>query len=620
MIEPRLFLCSGAKPRGREGAGRKVVPLTAFGSDSNVTIKITDVARIFMGAVPPRVRDLLEIASYVFTADAGTRRGTAWEDEATESWGRDFRFVIAVRDVPFWQQPETIASLKQTLGFLSDDTYGFRFVPLREAPEDQQFLELGNDSWPFSAVDDVVMFSGGLDSLAGAVATAAKSNDPLVLVSHRPVGQISARQQNLFAELRRTFVSTPMLHVPIWINKANQYGHEPTQRTRSFLFACIGVCVGAMTNAKRVLFFENGVVSLNLPVADEVVRARASRTTNPKSLRLLTDFASLVMDRRIEVINPFISKTKTDVVATIVDHGAGHLIGHSVSCAHTMFMPKTSQHCGTCSQCIDRRIAMIASGHEALDPSLDYVSDVLTGVRSRGPEQTMAIHYARHATELRSMSATQFVSRFNLELTRAVKGLPDASKAMGDLYDLHQRHATAVHKVLSEQVEVNSSLIAEGKLEPTSMLALIANRQHRAVLWTTYADRVGELLVQGLPAACRTHAPKDEPHLQEMAEGILASFDPELEREFPFMRWSSSATKPDFSKEPLSLWIELKYVRKKGDIRVITEDIAADITKYGDGGVRVLFVIYDPKRLIANDTIFSKPIVARPSMRVRFIR
>lgn len=620
MIEPRLFLCSGAKLRGREGAGRKLVPLTAFGTDANVTIRITDVARIFMGTVPSRVRDVLEIASYVFTADAGTRRGSAWEDNATESWSRDFRFVIAVRDVAFWQQPDTVESLRRILMFLSNDQYSFRFVPLRHEQADQEFLQLGDQAWPFIAVDDIIMFSGGLDSLAGAVETAAMSGAPMVLVSHRPVGQISARQQRLFAELQGSFVGTPMLHVPIWINKANQHGHEPTQRTRSFLFACIGMCVGAMTQAKRILFFENGVVSLNLPVADEVVRARASRTTHPHSLRLLTDFAGRVMGRHMEVVNPYINETKSDVVSTIVRHGAGHLIGLSVSCAHTMFMPKNSQHCGTCSQCIDRRIAIMASGNESLDSSVDYVSDVLTGPRQAGPEQTMAIHFARHSTELRAMSSAQFVSRFNLDLTRAVRGLPDASKAMGALYDLHQRHGSAVHSVLSEQLQANAHLIAEGRLEPTSMLALIANRKHRTVMWASYSDRVGDLLAQGVPAMCRTHQPKDEPHLQELAEGILKSFDPELEREFPFMRWSSSATKPDFSKEPLSLWIELKYVRKKADVRVITEDIAADITKYGDGGMRVLFVVYDPKHVIPNDTIFAGPIVARSSLRVRFVR
>ena len=48
------------------------------------------------------------------------------------------------------------------------------------------------------------MFSGGLDSLAGAVDTAVGGAN-LVLVSHRPVSTLDSRQKKLFAELQRRF-------------------------------------------------------------------------------------------------------------------------------------------------------------------------------------------------------------------------------------------------------------------------------------------------------------------------------------------------------------------------------------------------------------------------------
>jgi hypothetical protein len=619
MIEPRLFLCSGATQRGGEAKGRKVITLAASGKNPNVTIRVGDLARIFMGSVSPRMLDLMEIAAYVYTADSGTSRGTGWIDDATEQWSRDLRFVIPVRDLSFWQRADVQDSLSRTLRFLSNDSYSLRFTALKATSIEQQYLDFGNTDWAFNDIPDILMFSGGLDSLAGAVETANVKSAPLVLVSHRSVGQISARQQKLYRELQAGFKKVPMLHVPVWINKENKHGHEPTQRTRSFLFTAIGLCVGSLTSAKRVLFFENGVVSLNLPVADEVLRARASRTTHPLSLTLLTEFASLVMDRQLLVVNPYVTKTKAEIVATIESCGVGPLIGQSVSCAHTMFMTKGQHHCGTCSQCIDRRIAIIAAGCAEHEDITDYVSDVFTGSRKSGVEQAMAIHYARHATELRGMSAPDFNARFNLDLTRAVRRESDPSKMIGEFYALHQRHAAGVHSVLSAQIAASASLLAEGKIEPTSMLGLIARSRHKEELWTSYAEKLTQLLQDGVPAACRTHKPKNEPHLQEMAEGILKGHDPDLEREFPFMRWSSSATKPDFSKQSLSLWVELKYVRKKTDIRTITEDIAADITKYGDSGVRVLFVVYDPGGLIPSRPMFAKQIVTRANMRVSFI-
>jgi hypothetical protein len=53
-------------------------------------------------------------------------------------------------------------------------------------------------------------------------------------------------------------------------------------------------------------------------------------------------------------------------------------------------------------------------------------------------------------------------------------------------------------------------------------------------------------------------------------------------------------TKPDWSDESAAVWIELKYIRRSSDVRKATEEIAADITKYGDNERRTLFAIYDP--------------------------
>jgi hypothetical protein len=86
------------------------------------------------------------------------------------------------------------------------------------------------------------------------------------------------------------------------------------------------------------------------------------------------------------------------------------------------------------------------------------------------------------------------------------------------------------------------------------------------------------------------------------------------------MRWGAVATKPDWSAEDLRLWVELKYVRKKSDIRQISEDIAADITKYGDNRRRVLFVVYDPEHLITDEKAFAAPVIGREGMFLRIIR
>ena len=230
------------------------------------------------------------------------------------------------------------------------------------------------------------MFSGGLDSLAGALESAQRG-ERLVLVSHRPVATLDKRQRTLFCELKK-MITAPVIRVPVKVNKDQRLGREHTQRTRSLLFTALGAAIASSVKAKGIRFFENGIVSLNFGMAEEVLRARASRTTHPVSLHLLSQLCTLIFEQDFAIDNPYLFMTKTDVVQTAARCGGESLIGYTRSCAHTMFGSKTQTHCGTCSQCIDRRIAILAAGLEGSDPSYDYVSDVFTGSRTDGAERT----------------------------------------------------------------------------------------------------------------------------------------------------------------------------------------------------------------------------------------
>jgi len=623
MIEPRLFACSGMKlPTGDPLlAGRKLIELDSVGHEANVNIRFENVAKVFNKHLSNRLVDLLEIAAYVFSADCATSRGTEWtDDHATEAWSRDFAFAIPVRDFEFWDSPEIKSLITEILNFLSNDKYSFAFTTLqRDRQAQQQYLEFGDfEDWPFYEPDRVLMFSGGLDSLAGSIET-ARDGGKLVLVSHRPVSTLDSRQRQLFHELRKEFPNQ-LVHIPVWINKETALGREPTQRTRSFLYSALGTVVAESIQARGVRFFENGIVSLNFPVADEALRARASRTTHPAALHLLGQLYSKVTGREFAVDNPYLLKTKADVVAVLSAHNVTHLIGYTCSCAHSMFKSRTQWHCGTCSQCIDRRFAMAAAGLFACDSVTDYVSDVFVGPRKEGQEKNMAVDYVRHATELHCRSDAELAAIFNTELCRAVRYESKRSETAEKIVAMHKRHGEAVARVLQEQIAAHASNIVEGTIDETALLALVVGRKHLEPIWKRFCDRLIHILQKGVPVACSTHKPQDEPHLQEICDGILKSNGHDLAREFPFMRWSSSLTKPDWYVEPLGVLVEAKYVRKKSDLRQISESIAADITKYGDNNFKVLFLVYDPQHLINDESQFSAPIRARDTMIAGFVR
>ena len=476
MMKPRLVLCSGAQAPsdGPLRDGRRVIELDTLRASSNTHLLIHNVTRAFARQLPGRFVDLLEIATYVFTADCEASRELAWvEDKSTEPWSRDFRFVMPVRDLAFWQRSDVQTSLVKALEHLSSDRFGFDFVPLRHDRKMDSYLRIGDeDLIPFKGAERVIMFSGGLDSLAGAAETAHRG-EPLVLVSHTPVSSMKGRQSKLFRMLKDAY-DVPMMHIPVWVNKRG-HDRESTQRTRSFLFSALGATVARFLGIGGVRFFENGVISLNLPLADEALRSRASRTTNPWSMYLLQEFHRLVADRNDFIIdNPYIFNTKTEVVSSIVESGAAELIGHSCSCSHTMFQSRTQRHCGRCGQCIDRRIAVLATKQEENDPDTDYESCVFTGerpVKSEAPyDHNIAVNYVRFARDMRGMSENGVAGFYNQELTRAARCSVNRGEAARQFIAMHKRHAETVRAVLADQIALHSCELTDHSISRTSLL------------------------------------------------------------------------------------------------------------------------------------------------------
>jgi hypothetical protein len=414
----------------------------------------------------------------VFTADCSTTRGKWTDENSEEPWGRDLAFVIGVREPEFWANPKVNGLIREVLRFLTDDSYSFDFVPLATDREDQTpYFEFHDQmDWAFHQPDRVLMFSGGLDSLAGIVETAA-SGEKTVLVSHRPVSTLYARQKKLFGELQNKFPGK-LMHIPVWVNKEEGFNREPTQRTRSFLFCALGTLVAQSIEARGIRFYENGVLSVNLPMAEEVLRARASRTTHPVTLHLLSKLAEAVIEREIPIDNPFLFKTKTEVVQTLTTHDATDLIAQTVSCSHLMFQSGAKRHCGTCSQCIDRRFAVAGANLLSQDPQSDYVSDVFVGPRSKQLERSIAIDYTRHGIELDRRSEMEIAGIFNAELSRSVRYETKARESAEKLIAMYKRHGTILRQVLEEQVRVNAAKLIDRKLEGTSLLALVIGQNY----------------------------------------------------------------------------------------------------------------------------------------------
>ena len=255
---------------------------------------------------------------------------------------------------------------------------------------------------------------------------------------------------------------------------------EYTQRARSFLYAALAATVASVLGHDRIRFFENGVTSLNLPIAPQLVGGRASRTTHPQSLHGFARLFSELLGQPFGVENPFIWKTKTDTVRLIKEQGCGALIARSVSCSKTMEATRLYTHCGRCSQCIDRRFATLAADlTDQEDPPEMYKVDLLTGERTFGENRTMAESFLRRAGQLRSISEMDFFVEYP-EAPRVLRHVGLASDEAGRrIWELHRRHGEEVFAALAEGHRRHSLEFQEGRLPDSCILVVAVPQRYR---------------------------------------------------------------------------------------------------------------------------------------------
>jgi len=443
-----LILCGGTKPDAKARAWRKAAKVVLDDplEGKQVRLKVTDITGRLTSDLPDAIADVLELATYVYCADQAAGRGGKSEFEYGSKWRRRFRFEVPVRQPELWTAVS--ADLARTLGFLSDDDYEFRFVKHPRPPAFSEYLPKVSAKDAGYEMDSVVMFSGGLDSLAGAVQEVLGCGHRVALVSHRPVSKLDSRQRELAERLSAKVTDRRLrpFQLGIWANKRKQLSRDYTQRTRSFLFGSFGLAVATLFGLNEVKFYENGVVSLNLPVCAQVLGGRASRTTHPQALWRMQSLFSRLRDEPFRILNPFLWKTKTEVTLDVLNAGCGDLIRHTVSCAHTWETTTEQPHCGKCSQCIDRKLATLGARlTDAEDPDSGYRVPVLTGAFAGVEHQTMVervLGTAHHVAELKE--PTRFFAEYG-EASRVLRYLDMPTEdAAAKVFTLYRRQAIQV--------------------------------------------------------------------------------------------------------------------------------------------------------------------------------
>jgi hypothetical protein len=474
-----IVLCGDASPP-RLPNTEQIVRLDLGSTEPTVELKIIDISRCLSSDVPDVIVDLIEIASYVYCADQAVTRGGEGVLARGADWRRQFTFHIPVRRPDVWSSQEVVDVLKRTLSTLSEDEYEFRFQPQTNAMPIQHYLELLQDAdSDVEDVEEVLLFSGGLDSLAGAVQESVLDKRRVALVSHRSNPKISSRQKELVKRLQAFCEHRAPLHVPVWVHKTGSTGREYTQRSRSFLYASLALPVARAFGLRRIRFYENGIVSLNLPISEQVVGTRATRTTHPQVLNGFAKLFSLLIQQPFTVENPLLWRTRAEVVNVIGDAGCSDLIQHSVSCMHTHEQTVDKPHCGRCSQCVGRRFATLASRYAEKDPANIYKVDLLEGEREMDKDLTLVESFIRKATDMKEMADFELIKNCG-EVTRVLRHVPPltSNEVAENIVRLHRQHAREVTQVVDNAISAHPTEIRERKLPRTCAIMMAVTEDY----------------------------------------------------------------------------------------------------------------------------------------------
>ncbi len=312
-----------------------------------------------LGLQPSEVGvDLLILAAHVHAADTRIARAS----EAQDGWTRELRLVVPVSDPALWHPARR--TITRALNFLTGDRWqiGFRARPRTHArlvPATETRL----DGIPY---DGISLFSGGLDSLIGAIDRLSAGHSPL-FVSHAGESAVSSSQEACFDGLKRHFRRNQLDRLRVWMTFPKELvegvGSESTTRGRSFLFFAIAACAGtALDRSFEIQVPENGLIALNVPLDPLRLGAPSTRTTHPFYIARWND---LLRELGIDgsLVNPFWNKTKGEMAAGCADQALlDSLATSSLSCsspAKARWLGLPQGHCGHCLPCLIRRASLL---------------------------------------------------------------------------------------------------------------------------------------------------------------------------------------------------------------------------------------------------------------------
>lgn len=359
-------------------------------------------------------RDLLDIGAVVYMADQMVKRERTLK--------RRLDILMPVRHYTLWNQVKK--SLAEAVSFLGRDEVNFHFIKRRDRKDDRlQAVKFRTKS----SGRCVSLFSGGLDSTAGALQILEAGLDPL-FVSHHSNPQTSGIQKHLLYGMEQAQEKhLPWLSVFVGRTKKKRVSHElggarkspMTQFLRSFLFLSLASVAAVELGCDRLFIFENGPVALNPMFSEARVN---TRTAHPRFLAGFQALIHALYKVNVRIENPFLYETKGEVALRLAKPKYRKLVKETNSCWNAHAVPLWAQqrglkdhssyhHDGSCLPCVIRRASLVRAGLEAYDGK--YLRDVFAEfLRFEIKDRLLAADYLRFCGNIETLSGADLLMEY----------------------------------------------------------------------------------------------------------------------------------------------------------------------------------------------------------------
>ena len=309
------------------------------------------IAQHLGAMLPTPAADLLYVALGIYRHDREVCR---------KGWRRSIGALgLSLKDPVRWTQNADL--IEHALGGLTDDDWCLEFVSGRPTSDPEQHAQGRLD--PLRA-DAVALFSGGVDSFAGAsVWLESHPHESLLLVTGASSTALRASQHRLARHLMETFSPrVKAIQIPLGLVRPGRT--EKSQRSRGFLYPAIGTALASALGIERGFIFENGYGAINPRLGLHLQGAQSNKSTHPRSVAAL-NHVFRELEFAVEWSLPFLHSTKAEVMSRMPE-ALRPALKVTFSCDSYPLRCKEKQ-CGWCGSCMLRQQAFWASQLQEFD-------------------------------------------------------------------------------------------------------------------------------------------------------------------------------------------------------------------------------------------------------------